>query len=145
FLEAGGPVVKILLAVAVVMWWMILERALFYRRELPSLVAGAIAQWEARTDKSSWYAEKQRRRVLAETERRIRGPLPAIRAFVAVCPLLGLLGTVTGMIQVFEVMAVLGTGNAREMAAGVSASTLPTLARSEEHTSELQSREKLVC
>jgi biopolymer transport protein ExbB len=32
------------------------------------------------------------------------------------------------MIQVFEVMAVLGTGNAREMASGVSAATLPTLA-----------------
>jgi biopolymer transport protein ExbB len=51
-----------------------------------------------------------------------------IRAFVALCPLVGLLGTVTGMIQVFEVMAVLGTGNAREMASGVSAATLPTLA-----------------
>jgi biopolymer transport protein ExbB len=43
-------------------------------------------------------------------------------------PLLGLLGTVTGMIQVFNVMAVAGTSNARLMAGGVSAATIPTMA-----------------
>ncbi len=47
---------------------------------------------------------------------------------VAVCPLIGLLGTVTGMIEVFDVMAILGSGNARAMAAGVSKATIPTMA-----------------
>ena len=51
-----------------------------------------------------------------------------IQPFVALCPLLGLLGTVTGMISVFEVMAVSGSGNARSMAAGVSRATIPTMA-----------------
>jgi biopolymer transport protein ExbB len=46
---------------------------------------------------------------------------------MAVLPLLGLLGTVTGMIQVFDVMALTGTGNARLMAGGVSAATIPTM------------------
>jgi len=46
---------------------------------------------------------------------------------MAVLPLLGLLGTVTGMIQVFDVMAFTGTGNARLMAGGVSAATIPTM------------------
>jgi biopolymer transport protein ExbB len=40
----------------------------------------------------------------------------------------GLLGTVTGMIEVFDVMASTGSGNARGMAAGVSKATLPTMA-----------------
>jgi len=47
---------------------------------------------------------------------------------VALCPLLGLMGTVTGMIEVFDVMAVSGTGNARSMASGVSKATIPTMA-----------------
>jgi biopolymer transport protein ExbB len=128
FLEAGGPVVRFLLLIAIGLWAMIFERLLFYRRAMPELLAEITTAWDARADHGSWYAEKIKRRFVAEAERRIRGPLPMIRAFVALCPLVGLLGTVTGMIQVFEVMAVLGTGNAREMASGVSAATLPTLA-----------------
>jgi biopolymer transport protein ExbB len=54
--------------------------------------------------------------------------LPMIKTLVALCPLLGLLGTVTGMIEVFDVMAVTGTGNARAMASGVSKATVPTMA-----------------
>ena len=42
--------------------------------------------------------------------------------------LLGLLGTVTGMIEVFEVMAISGSGNPRSMASGVSKATVPTMA-----------------
>jgi biopolymer transport protein ExbB len=51
-----------------------------------------------------------------------------LQTLVALCPLLGLLGTVTGMITVFQVMAAQGTGNARSMAAGVSMATVPTMA-----------------
>ncbi|GIR69928.1 MAG: hypothetical protein CM15mP74_11790 [Halieaceae bacterium] len=41
-----------------------------------------------------------------------------IATCVALCPLLGLLGTVTGMIEVFNVMAVTGGGDAKSMAGG---------------------------
>ena len=54
--------------------------------------------------------------------------LPMVRVLIALCPLLGLLGTVSGMIQVFDVMALSGNGNPRAMAAGVSRSTVPTMA-----------------
>ena len=54
--------------------------------------------------------------------------LAYIRVLVALCPLLGLLGTVTGMIEVFDVMAVAGSGNAKAMAGGVSKATIPTMA-----------------
>ena len=47
---------------------------------------------------------------------------------MALCPLLGLMGTVTGMIEVFDVMAISGSGNARSMASGVSKATIPTMA-----------------
>ena len=50
-----------------------------------------------------------------------------VKTLVALCPMLGLLGTVTGMIEVFDVMAA-GGGNTRGMAAGVSKATLPTMA-----------------
>ena len=52
----------------------------------------------------------------------------SIKALVALSPLLGLVGTVTGMVEVFDVMAITGSGNARAMAAGISKATLPTMA-----------------
>ena len=54
--------------------------------------------------------------------------LPLINTCVALAPLFGLLGTVTGMIEVFQVMAFTGGGDARSMAGGVSKATLPTMA-----------------
>jgi biopolymer transport protein ExbB len=54
--------------------------------------------------------------------------LSIIKTLVALCPLLGLMGTVTGMIQVFDVMAISGSGTARSMASGVSKATIPTMA-----------------
>ncbi|MEM8564084.1 MAG: MotA/TolQ/ExbB proton channel family protein, partial [Pseudomonadota bacterium] len=44
------------------------------------------------------------------------------------CPLLGLLGTVLGMIGVFEVIAASGNDDAQAMATGVYRATIPTMA-----------------
>ena len=54
--------------------------------------------------------------------------LQYIKVLVALCPLFGLLGTVTGMIEVFDVLSIAGSGNARAMAGGVSKATIPTMA-----------------
>jgi len=51
-----------------------------------------------------------------------------IETMMQILPLLGLLGTVVGMIGVFDVMTFFGTGNARLMASGVSQATIPTMA-----------------
>ncbi|MEQ8979702.1 MAG: MotA/TolQ/ExbB proton channel family protein, partial [Deltaproteobacteria bacterium] len=43
-----------------------------------------------------------------------------------VAPLLGLLGTVTGMITTFEVITVFGTGNPRLLSGGISVALITT-------------------
>ena len=50
-----------------------------------------------------------------------------IKTLVAICPMIGLLGTVTGMITVFELMALFGTGDPRDMASGITQATIPTM------------------
>ena len=68
-------------------------------------------------------------RYLADKHRRsLGGKLPAIGVLAAVAPLLGLLGTVLGMIQTFEVIAVFGTSNAKAMAGGISVALVTTQA-----------------
>ncbi len=58
----------------------------------------------------------------AELDRR----LAAIGVLAAVAPLLGLLGTVLGMIETFDVISLFGTGNARAMAGGISVALITT-------------------
>lgn len=62
----------------------------------------------------------------AELMPKLEGMLPTIAVIGTLLPMLGLLGTVTGMIEVFEVIALHGTGNPQEMAHGISQALLTT-------------------
>lgn len=128
FLEAGGGVLWVILFAAILMWGMILERLMFFRSEFPQLTQQVIADWRKRSDFTSWNAKQLRRALVSQVGREAERNVTAIKTIVALCPLLGLLGTVTGMIQVFDVMAALGTGNARAMASGIFKATIPTMA-----------------
>jgi biopolymer transport protein ExbB len=128
FLERGGDVLLVIGAVTFVMWTLILERLWFFRMVQPGNAKRAVGTWLARTDHVSWYAEQVRRLLVSEVRTDLYKGIRIIKTLVAVCPMLGLLGTVTGMIEVFDVMAVAGSGNTRAMAGGVSKATIPTMA-----------------
>ncbi|MBD3366756.1 MAG: MotA/TolQ/ExbB proton channel family protein [Candidatus Eisenbacteria bacterium] len=52
--------------------------------------------------------------------------LSMITVLVSIAPLMGLLGTVLGMIETFQVIALFGTGNAGAMANGISIALITT-------------------
>jgi biopolymer transport protein ExbB len=128
FLELGGNVLVIIGWTIFVMWVLILERFIFFRTGLRQQAKEVFRRWEARPERRSWAAANIREAMVSEVRMSANAGLPMIKTLVALCPLLGLLGTVTGMIEVFDVMAVTGTGNARAMASGVSKATVPTMA-----------------
>jgi biopolymer transport protein ExbB len=128
FLELGGPVLRVIAIVILLMWIMILERLIYFRTALKAQIKEAFDAWEARSERKSWHAHRIREAMISRIKAEANAGLPMIQTLVALCPLLGLMGTVTGMIAVFEVMAVSGTGNARSMASGVSMATIPTMA-----------------
>ncbi|GIX21661.1 MAG: TonB2 energy transduction system inner membrane component ExbB [Gammaproteobacteria bacterium] len=128
FLEMGGQVLLFIAGLTFFMWALILERLWYFRTEHKHQVAYVLNAWEARPERSSWNARQIRRAMISQVVTRMNATMPLIKTCVAVCPLLGLLGTVTGMIEVFDVMALTGSGNVRSMASGVSKATIPTMA-----------------
>ena len=128
FMALGGDVLFIIALVTFVMWVLIIERIFYLQFGHRKQVSTAIKEWSNRTDHHSWYAHRIRESLISQVSLKFNQSLPMISALVSLCPLLGLLGTVTGMIEVFEVMAISGSGNARAMAAGVSKATVPTMA-----------------
>jgi biopolymer transport protein ExbB len=128
FLELGGPVLRWIAIVILAMWILILERLIYFRTALRTQMKEAFQQWESRSERRSWYAHQIREGMISRIKMSANQGIPLIQTLVALCPLLGLLGTVTGMIAVFQAMATSGAGNVRAMAAGVSMATVPTMA-----------------
>lgn len=128
FLDAGGDVLWAILAVTIWLWCLIFERYWFFLREFPLDRAARVSAWRETDVSVTWFALQKRRQLFSEAECQMLRNLKLITALIALLPMLGLLGTVTGMIQVFEVMAFMGSGNPRAMADGVSAATIPTMA-----------------
>ena len=128
FLNTGGDVLWIILWTSTCLWCLIVERLLYFKFIYPKHLELWINQWESRANKYSKQALSIRDCIISEARISMGKTVPIIKMLIALCPLLGLLGTVTGMIHVFDVMAVTGTGNARAMASGVSQATIPTMA-----------------
>lgn len=127
FMEAGGNVLWLIAAVTFMMWTTLFERFWYFRFGLSEDVDAVMQVWEARSERKSWNAKQIREMLISQMHVKIHAGLPFIQTLVALCPLLGLLGTVTGMIEVFNIMAVTGGGDAKSMASGVSKATIPTM------------------
>ncbi len=128
FLQSGGEVLWVILGVAIFLWCLIVERLIFFKLNYPAIRTACLEQWNQRIDKHSSYALFIRQAIISETLIQMNRSVYLIKILITICPLLGLLGTVTGMIHVFDVLAITGTGNARAMASGVSQATIPTMA-----------------
>jgi len=128
FLDLGGGVLYAIMLVLVLMWTFIFERIWYIYRIHPNEKRGVIAAWNARADTHSWYARRIREEMISARSLALKHNISLIKVLIAICPLLGLMGTVTGMVSVFDVMTYAGSANARAMAAGVSMATVPTMA-----------------
>lgn len=126
--EQGGITLWVIFAVSILMWLLILERFWYLRFELPKAKQECRVSWaalsEQRHDTKPYLARKFSQQLNTKSNR----SLLAIQTMTNILPMLGLLGTVSGMITVFEVITVFGTGNSRGMAAGISTALVTTLA-----------------
>lgn len=128
FVDQGGAVLWVIFATCLLLWLLILERIWFVRIAWPRRARAVVAQWHARDDCRSWKAKKIREAIVSQVNMELHALLPMINVLVALCPLLGLLGTVVGMIGVFEVIGASGNDDAQAMARGVYRATIPTMA-----------------
>jgi biopolymer transport protein ExbB len=148
YLHPGGPVMIPLILISLWMWALIVERVLYFRRidkdnvdlkqavkmlsgaHLPETSNGLQIRVVASFIKERTGNKKLDRDILDQCAMREMSPLKrclsVIAVLAAVASLFGLLGTVTGMMTTFNVIALFGTGNARAMAGGISEALITT-------------------
>ena len=128
FMDRGGTVLWFIAGLLLIKWSLVFERVWYLNTTHKKKVKNTLAEWNARSDTHSWSAHQIRTMMISKVSVDVNSTLPIIEVLVVICPLLGLIGTVTGMIEVFFVMAVSGGGDAKSMAGGVSRATVPTMA-----------------
>ena len=121
FFQTGGWVLYLILAVSFLMFALILERVLYRVFSYPEQKKQTLFAL------SSEPLAVKKLSLLCELDLALKNQFALIKNLITLCPLIGLLGTVTGMIQVFDSLALYGTGNPRLMAAGVASATFPTM------------------
>lgn len=150
YIRAGGVVMVPLALVSLAMWLLIVDRVLFFRRlhhknmnlktalehiqhnrmPDPAQYRGAVSLLVARFLMRRSNDRHLDQFILDETvltiNRSLKDYLAVIGVLAAVAPLMGLLGTVTGMIGTFDILSVFGTGNAKGMAGGISEALITT-------------------
>lgn len=150
YLRTGGFAMVPLVGVSLVMWLLIIDRMLFFRRLYrknmnaptawahirenrlpdPGTYRGAVSLLVARFLARRSNEGRLDRFIMDETvltlNRSLNDHLAVIGVLAAIAPLLGLLGTVMGMIDTFDILAVFGTGNAKGMAGGISEALVTT-------------------
>ena len=127
FIELGGPIIPLLFAVACILWLLIVERLLFLYWDYPKQEQVCVNAWQQRKDRKSWAAQRIRELMISQLQVKLQRFTSLINVLIALCPLLGLLGTVTGMVAVFDTIAITGNSDAKAMAVGIYKATLPTM------------------
>jgi biopolymer transport protein ExbB len=123
----GGPFVLWIYASGVLMWALIVERYWYFMRVLPKRARELQAEWQARADRTSWCARQIRQAMISRANTEMTSGFPVMQVLVPMSPLLGLIGTVSGMLEVFDSMALRGNADARSMASGVSEAMICTM------------------
>ncbi len=146
--RSGGWVMIPLSAVSFLMWTLIAERLItFHRLTSKDLgIQDAVHAVQGNPVNHFGHGLRARliqsytrmrtgepeldKRILSECAIKMRPELnrnlSVIAALGSVAPLLGLLGTVSGMIATFNVISAIGTGNARPLAGGISEALVAT-------------------
>jgi len=128
FFNKGGPVLYVIALTAFIMWVLILDKLYYLKLNHKKQFKSVLNLWSQREDHTTWNSHAIREKLISETQEKINSNIPLIKTLIALCPLLGLLGTVTGMIEVFTALSITGGGDAKSMASGVSKATIPTMA-----------------
>jgi len=128
FFQRGGDVLYLIFLLGVVITFLMFEKIWYLRFEHKSVIQSIVDSWEVRNEKTSFNSLAVREMMISEATLKINKNVDLMKVCVVVAPLFGLFGTITGMIEVFYLLAVTGGGDAKAMAGGVSKAIIPPMA-----------------
>jgi biopolymer transport protein ExbB len=126
--DLGGNILLAIIFMALLIGSLVGERLSYLYLVYPRHRAKALDLWLYRGPHSEWYDQHYRHLLIVRLRRQLTRNRGLTQTLIKLCPLLGLLGTVLGMLEVFDAVAATGSNNPRSTASGVSKATVTTMA-----------------
>tara|TARA_Y100000748_G_C15388752_1_gene446684 strand:+ start:10 stop:519 length:510 start_codon:yes stop_codon:yes gene_type:complete len=123
----GGPVLYVLFFVTLIIFYILIEKYRFIFFNSESWLKLKLSEFKKEFPPETTDYKFVESVLLASVSRESKTNIKMLEGLISMCPMIGLLGTVYGMIEVFEVLSFLGTGNPRAMSSGVAMATIPTM------------------
>ena len=123
----GGPVLYILFGLTFLIFTLLIDKYVFIFIQSKKWVNNKFNQFVKLNPPSATKYKFVESTLISNVKRKTASNIKVLDGLIGMCPMIGLLGTVYGMIEVFEVLSFLGTGNPRAMSSGVAMATIPTM------------------
>ena len=127
FIESGGYVLYAIFAVALIVWFLIGERYWYFLFVEKDVIKYLVEKWQPLQVADRYRQKAIRRYWISSFRQAAQQHLGLIKTLTNISMLLGLLGTITGMIALFEGQALSQGSNAKALADGVSRTIIPAM------------------
>ncbi|HET7921325.1 MAG TPA: MotA/TolQ/ExbB proton channel family protein [Gammaproteobacteria bacterium] len=121
----GALVLTLIFVLAAALWTLIIERYWYFLFVHPDVLERVLAVWQRRASAPGFHLHRARHRVLSDVGVEMARSITLIRSLLTVILLLGLLGSLGGMMQVLDAMVLQGGAGTHELARGITAAAIP--------------------
>ena len=129
FLVQGSGILLVIFASSLVMWFLIVDRYWYIFSTANRIGKHIAQQWQlVLPHKTAWECFVIRRYYISKFKHAAVANIPMIKVLVTINMLLGLLGTIVGMIAVFENLVLSEITGIRGLVDGVSQTIIPAIA-----------------
>ena len=123
----GGPVLYLLFLLSGLIFYLLVDKYIFILFKSKNFLISSVDNFSNEYSPGDTDYRFIQNTLISSIKREANKNIKILDGFIGMCPMIGLLGTVYGMIEVFEVLSFLGTGNPRAMSSGVAMATIPTM------------------
>ncbi len=127
FFHRGGIVLAFIFIASLLLWYFLLQRYIyikFYYKNFKQELLDEARQ----CDIDEKYTAHVRDYFISYAKQHLKQNMSYINTLIVITPLIGLLGTITGMINIFDILAYNGSSDIKLMTSGISMATIPTMA-----------------
>ena len=127
-LFAAGGILWLLLLLAVTLWSLIAERYWYFLFVYPEAQEIALRRWKRHANAELRAARRARRQIVASVFAETHRSVSFIQSLVGVMFLLGLFGSVGGLMRVLDAVSLGGAAGQLRVADGIVRAAVPLLA-----------------